>query len=33
MALHINSSEVDRLVDEIVALTGESRTEVVRQGR
>jgi antitoxin VapB len=31
MALNIKNLEVDRLVDEVVAITGESKTEAIRQ--
>lgn len=31
MALNIKNKDVERLLDEIVAITGESRTEPVRQ--
>lgn len=31
MALNIKSPEVERLVDEVAALTGESKTEAVRR--
>jgi antitoxin VapB len=31
MPLSIKNPEVERLVDEVAALTGESKTEVVRQ--
>ncbi|UCC24249.1 MAG: type II toxin-antitoxin system VapB family antitoxin [Gemmatimonadales bacterium] len=31
MALNIKNAEVDRLVDEVVAITGESKTEAIRQ--
>ena len=31
MALNIKNREVERLVDEVVAVTGESKTEAIRQ--
>jgi antitoxin VapB len=31
MALNIKNSEVERLVEEVAGLTGESKTETVRQ--
>lgn len=31
MALNIKNTEVERLVDEVVELTGETKTEAVRQ--
>jgi len=31
MALNIKNREVERLVDEVVSLTGESKTEAVRK--
>ena len=31
MALNIKNPEVERLVDEVVAVTGESKTEAIRQ--
>ncbi len=31
MALNIKNEQVERLVDEVVALTGESKTEAVRR--
>lgn len=31
MALNIKNPEVERLVDEVVGLTGETKTEAVRQ--
>lgn len=31
MALNIKNPEVERLVDEVVAVTGETKTEAIRQ--
>jgi antitoxin VapB len=31
MALNIKNREVDRLVDDVVAMTGESKTEAIRK--
>lgn len=31
MALNIKNKDVERLLDEVVAITGESKTEAVRQ--
>jgi antitoxin VapB len=31
MGLNIKNADVDRLVDEVVALTGETKTEAIRQ--